>query len=77
MSKPTRPTAQQYRAIAGEIGEIEMRTCSSEVRDELSKLVALYERRAIGPVRPRARISRRDPTQGRDIEALEPEIVRA
>jgi hypothetical protein len=74
MTKPTRPAGQHYRQIAGEIRKIETRTCSSEIRGELSKLVMRYERLATDPVRPRAR--RRDPIRDRDIEALEPEIVR-
>jgi hypothetical protein len=76
MTKPACPTAQHYREIAGEIRKVETRSCSSEIRGELSKLVARYERLASDLVRPHARARRRNPSQGRDIEAVEPEIVR-
>lgn len=76
MTKPGRPTAQHYREIAEEIRKVETRSCSREIRGELAKLVARYERLASDLVRPHAHARRRDPIQGRDIEAVEPEIMR-
>ena len=65
-----------YREIADELGKGASRTSSSAIRGELFKLAERYGRLAADPARPRARARRRaDPTQGRDIEATEPEIM--